>query len=182
MNSGLVFGCLIEGNNSGLFSKIRNDWNFMEIILLNLSGHLIDVIDVIELFLWNDRKRSSTDDSVFLSPIFSVVKHLFEQDDARIKCNISQLEIVCAPLSLPKQRLPKIFFQKLLWGPRRSNIRNFCCNCPQPTKFLGKYLFGTTRLPVYVQNWPNMLFSALFGCLVEKLSQSTGLPWKTLTP
>ena len=77
----------------------------------------------------------------------------------------------------------RIFFlNKIFLGPRRSNIRNFCCNCPWPTKFLGKYLFGTTRPPVYVQKWPNMLFSALFGCLVEKLPQSTCLPWKTLTP
>ena len=74
------------------------------------------------------------------------------------------------------------FLNKIFLGPRRSNIRNFCCNCPWPTKFLGKYLFGTTRPPVYVQKWPNMLFSALFGCPVEKLPQSTGLPWKTLTP
>ena len=42
------------------------------------------------------------------------------------------------------------FLTKVLWGPRRPNIRNFCYNYPWPTIFWAPYFFGPTRPPLYV--------------------------------
>ena len=45
----------------------------------------------------------------------------------------------------------KVFFlKKLLWGPGRSNIRDFCYNWPWSTIFWGPYVFVPPRPPLYV--------------------------------
>ena len=42
------------------------------------------------------------------------------------------------------------FLKKVLWGPRRPNIRNFCYNYPWPTIFWGPHFFGPPRPLLYV--------------------------------
>ena len=46
-------------------------------------------------------------------------------------------------------RILYFFVNKLLWGPMRPNIRNFCYHGPWPTIYWGPHFFGPTRPPLY---------------------------------
>ena len=52
------------------------------------------------------------------------------------------------------------FLKKLLWGPRRSEIRDFCYNWPWPTIFWGPYVFVPPPDPPI---WLETQKCAIFG-------------------
>ena len=55
------------------------------------------------------------------------------------------------------------FLNKLLWGPRRSKIRDFCYNWPWPTIFWGPYVFGPPRPPYMARNAKMCYFEHFLG-------------------
>ena len=52
--------------------------------------------------------------------------------------------------------------KKVLWGPRRPNIRNFCYNYPWPTIFWGPHFFGPPPTPPICLKMPKCAIFGLF--------------------